>query len=72
LTPEGATFKTSGRFTYFPAREMIQCNLTPRDRTKFDDWCDAHGMRYTAWLGKPDEVFGVTAELFVLFKMTWD
>jgi hypothetical protein len=60
------------RFTYIPAKEMVQCHLTPRDRTKFDDWCDAHDMRYRPWLGKPDEVFGVTAELFVLFKMTWD
>jgi hypothetical protein len=72
LTPEAGTFKTSGRFTYFPIVRMIYCNLTPRDPNKFNDWCNENDLTYMSRLGKSDIVLGVTAELFVLFKMTWD
>jgi hypothetical protein len=65
-------FKISDKFTYIPESEMIICHFTPTDLTKFYGWCSENDLRYITWLGKQPEVHGVTAELFVLFKMTWD
>lgn len=65
-------FQMSNKFTYSPDTEIVYCHFTPTDAAKFDDWCAENGLQCTFWLGRPDEVCGVTAELFVLFKMTWD
>jgi hypothetical protein len=71
-------FMNTTQFKYNPDREIVHCEFTPADQVNFPDrivfekWCDEHGIGCTTyWNGAPYDVYGVTAELFVLFKMTW-
>jgi hypothetical protein len=66
------------QFKYCPDTEIVHyCHHTYNGPNKFpariifEKWCDDHGLGCTYWNGAPYDVYGVTAELFVLFKMTW-
>ena len=65
-------YNTSPIFTYQPDGNVLLCHLNPKSPTEFNEWCEAHGLIWVRMQNKPDELYGLTPEIFTMFKLTWD